>query len=152
MDLHLYRFSGGKDDTLGLLFLGNKFAAFTLEDEKRTIKVMGETRIPAGTYEIFLRNVGGLTKSYGRRFPDIHKGMLWLQDVPDFQYIYIHCGNRDEDTEGCILIGDTSQQNITEDGFIGASVAAYRRVYPQIVEALDSGARVFIHIYDEVWM
>lgn len=146
MNLELIRFSPQADDTLGLLFMYGEFVAFTLEDEEREIKVPGETCIPEGEYEIFLRNEGGLTKKYAKRFPDIHQGMLWLQDVPGFEWIYIHCGNKDEHTDGCILIGDTCQQNITEDGFIGASAAAYRRIYPKIVNALDSGGRVYINV------
>lgn len=148
MNLIITRFSSGSDDTLGLLHIEDKFAAFTLEDEFRTIKVAGETRIPAGTYRILLRNEGGLTEKYKQRFPDIHKGMLWLQDVPGFEWIYIHCGNKDEHTEGCILVGDTSQQNITEDGFIGGSASAYRRVYPIIAEAIER-ERVTIEVRDD---
>lgn len=149
MKIVLTRFSSGSDDTLGLLHIEGKFQAFTLEDEFRTIKVSGETRIPAGSYRILLRNEGGLTKKYQQRFPDIHKGMLWLQDVPGFEWIYIHCGNKDEHTEGCILVGDTSQQNITEDGFIGGSSSAYRRIYPVIAEAIER-ERVTIEVRDEV--
>ena len=35
------------------------FLAYTLEDEQRDVKVYGETRIPAGTYKLKLRTVGG---------------------------------------------------------------------------------------------
>ena len=54
MTLKLLRFHHSPKDTLGLLFINEDFAAFTLEDEFRAEKVRGETRIPEGTYEIEL--------------------------------------------------------------------------------------------------
>ena len=65
----------------------------------------------------------------------MHKGMIHVQDVPNFKYILWHTGNTDEHTAGCLLLGDTQYQNITKkpDGFIGSSVDAYKRVYPLIV-------------------
>lgn len=122
-----------------------EFLASTLEDERRAVKVAGETRIPAGTYEIKLRSEGGLTKKYAEKFADIHQGMLWLQDVPNFKWIYIHVGNDDDDTEGCILVGQTCD---FIRGFAGRSKAAYRDVYKLIVGALNSGEQVFIEIQD----
>ena len=46
-------------------------------------------------------------------------GMLHVLDVPNFKYILIHCGNTDEDTAGCLLLGDTQENNLVKkDGFI----------------------------------
>ena len=46
--------------------------------------------------------------------------MLHVLDVPGFEYILIHCGNTDEHTAGCLLVGDSQENNqITKDGFIG---------------------------------
>jgi len=139
--LKLLRYSSKNDDTLGLLHVVTnekmQFLSFTLEDEYRTQKLRGETRIPAGTYQINLRNEGGLTRKYAGRFPNIHKGMLWLRDVPNFKFIYIHVGNRDEDTEGCILVGDTADSNVDGDGMIGSSRAAYKRIYPMLAKQAE---------------
>jgi len=58
MKLEVIRFSSEKDSTSGLLFdvTGNrKFLCYTLEDQYQTKKVMQETRIPAGEYEIKFR-------------------------------------------------------------------------------------------------
>lgn len=152
MDLEVLRFSSGDEATLGLLFDVTKkekrFLSFTLEDEKREQKVMGETRIPSGEYEVTLRTVGGKTVKYGARYPDIHKGMLWVRDVPGFKYVLIHVGNTDDDTEGCLLLGDSSVQNITSEGSIGASRNAYRRVYPQIADRIEAGEKVTIRYID----
>lgn len=149
-NLELVRYSFGSDSTLGLLFDisggGREFLCYTLEDEARDVKVPGETCIPPGTYEITLRVVGGFHGRYGAAFPGIHEGMLWLRGVENFEYILIHCGNDDDDTAGCILVGDTSQQNVTEQGFIGHSRNAYRRIYPPIAQALKAEERVVITV------
>ena len=158
MKLEVIRFSSGTDSTNGILLevieQGNdidglwqqkKFLAYTLEDEKRDTKVFGETRIPDGNYKLGLRKVGGYHARYTKRFPHIHIGMLHVLDVPGFEYILIHCGNTDEHTAGCLLVGDSQENNlITKDGFIGKSTQAYKRIYPRIAEALDCGEEVTI--------
>ena len=151
MRLELYRYSSGKESTLGILFLIHEdnvkeFLCYTLEDEKRDIKEYGKTRIPSGQYFIDLRQEGGYNNKYAQRFPGIHKGMLHLLDVPNFSWILIHCGNTDDDTHGCILVGDNSQQNITKDGFIGNSTTCYRRIYPKILSALEKQKKMIIKI------
>jgi hypothetical protein len=153
MQLELMRFSSGNDSTLGIMsekFTNGdrKFICFTLEDEARTQKVFGKTRIPSGSYPIKLRKVGGFHGRYSTKFPSMHKGMLWLQDVPGFEFILIHIGNDDKNTEGCILVGDTCEQNITKRGFVGTSTNAYKRIYPPIAAALEVGRRVTLSIID----
>ena len=153
MQLEVLRFSSEDDSTSGLLFDitdGNrKFLAYTLEDEYREEKEMHETRIPAGTYNITLRTVGGFHTRYTEKYGDMHKGMLWVRDVPGFEYILIHTGNTDEHTSGCLLLGDSQTNNqIKEDGFIGSSVQAYKRVYPSIAKVLEDGGTVNITYTD----
>ena len=149
MKLKVLRFSSQEDSTSGLLFLEKndklEFLCYTLEDEYRDTKKYGETRIPAGTYNLTLRQEGGYDAKYSKRFADIHKGMLWVRSVPGFEYILIHCGNTDEHTAGCLLLGDSQKNNIlTKDGFIGGSTQAYKRVYPIIANELDHGNSVTI--------
>jgi hypothetical protein len=75
--------------------------------------------------------------------------MLWVTDVPGFSDILIHCGNTDENTAGCLLLGDTQENNqIRKDGFIGHSTRAYMRIYPLIAERLRDGERVRIKYSD----
>jgi len=153
MKLEVFRYSSQKDSTNGLLFdvtTDRKFLCYTLEDEHRNEKIKGETRIPAGTYKITLRTVGGFHTKYEKKYGSLHKGMLWVRDVPGFEYILIHTGNTDEHTMGCLLVGDTQQQNITKSksGFIGASVDAYKRIYPPIAKALERGDEVEISYID----
>ena len=153
MQLEVLRFSSEDDSTSGLLFDitdGNrKFLAYTLEDEYREEKEMHETRIPAGTYNITLRTVGGFHTRYTEKYGDMHKGMLWVRNVPGFEYILIHTGNTDEHTSGCLLVGDTQTNNQSkEDGFIGSSVKAYKRIYPPIAKVLEDGGAVTITYTD----
>ena len=142
-NLEVLRYSSGADSTLGILSEngpeGREFLAYTLEDEFREKKVSAETRIPEGTYEVTLRTEGGFHSRYAAKFGDWHKGMLWVRDVPGFEYILIHTGNTDEHTMGCLLVADSSTQNITKDGFIGASVSAYKRIYPSLADWLLDG-------------
>ena len=152
MKLEVLRFSSEKDSTNGLLFDvtdGRRFLCYTLEDEHRDVKKYGETRVPAGTYIITLRTVGGFHGRYLKKYGEMHKGMLWVRDVPNFEYILIHTGNTDEHTAGCLLLGNTQQTNFGDsNGFVGSSVDAYKRVYPPIAEALEKGEEVNITYID----
>jgi len=149
MKLKLVRISSQADSTNGILYIDNEFACYTLEDEQRKIKVKGETAIPLGIYEIKFRKVGGFHTKYADRFKSIHKGMLELQNVPNFEYILIHCGNTDEHTAGCILVGDSQENNVLlKDGFIGKSTQAYTRIYSRIASALLNNEKVEIEIID----
>jgi len=150
MELFVLRVSSGVEATLGILFDitdGIAFQCYTLEDQHQDIKVRGETRIPAGRYQIKLRTEGGMYRRYRKRFP-WHQGMLWLQDVPGFEWIYLHVGNKDDDTLGCLLVGDGQISNVVEMGQVTNSVAAYRRLYERVLNALAGGKEVWISIND----
>ena len=152
MKLEVLRISSEPDSTSGLLFdisgETRKFLCYSLEDEYRNDKVMHETRVPAGTYQILLRKVGGFNARYTKRY-EFHKGMLHVQDVPGFQYILIHTGNTDEHTSGCLILGDSQENNQSvTNGFIGRSGQAYSRVYPAIAAALETGEQVTITYTD----
>ena len=158
MKLQLLRIHSTDDYTNGVLFEvkdhpfaealdKREFLCYTLEDQDQEKKVMHETRIPEGVYRITLRTVGGFNERYKKRFKDIHKGMLWLRDVPEFEYILIHCGNTDDNTSGCILVGQTQEYD-KKNGFVGRSTKAYFDIYPKIAEALEKGENVSIEIID----
>lgn len=141
----VWRYSSGKDSTLGLLMYTTglpKFLCYTLEDEKRTEKIFGKTRIPEGKYRLELKTWGGFHQRYSSY--DFHEGMLWLRGVPNFEDVLIHKGNDDEDTAGCLLLANTSTENVTQRGFIGHSAVAYERVYPFILDKLKKTDDVFI--------
>ena len=151
MKLDVVRIQKGIDATNGILFVDGLYECYTLEDQTREgSKVMKETAIPLGEYEIKFRTVGGFDSKYTSRYgADWHKGMLELQDVPNFQYILIHTGNTDEHTAGCLLVGETQQDlDKGKDGFVGGSGDAYKKLYPKVRDALLAGEKVTIKYSD----
>lgn len=130
------------------MLIDGKPVCWTLEDEARNKKLWGETRIPAGTYQIGLRTVGDHHARYAKKYPKVHKGMLEIQNVPNFQYILLHIGNTDKDTAGCILVGNAplafgSKMQIAE------STVAYEKIYPIIIKAITKKEDVKIIIRDK---
>ncbi len=145
MELVVNRYNSEKNYTDGLLFIDGKFECYTIEDENREVKVAGETRIPNGRYKVELRTEGGFHSKYTEKFGSgFHRGMLWIKDVPNFEYILIHCGNTDKDTAGCLLVGSTADK---DKNFIGGSVNAYKTMYPKVLQAIENGENVYITFF-----
>ena len=145
MKLTVVRTQFGTDATNGMLFVDGIFECYTLEDQYQAVKVMYETCIPEGTYNIEFRRTGGFHEKYKKRYGNAHYGMLHLQDVPNFTYILIHAGNTDEHTSGCLIVGETQQDlDISDDGFIGHSGKAYSKLYNKVSKDLLLGKSVSI--------
>ncbi len=145
MKLQVVRTQFGKDATNGLLFIDGKFECYTLEDQYQAVKVMHETCIPEGEYDIQFRKTGGFHTRYSAKYGNSHYGMLHLQDVPGFTYILIHSGNTDEHTSGCLIVGETQQDlDLGKDGFVGQSVRAYKAMYRKVANELLQGKKVSI--------
>jgi hypothetical protein len=126
--------------TIGKLYLDGAFACSTLEDEIREVpgtpvdvwKVKGATAIPAGIYTIDLE--------YSGRFGS---NTLTLLNVPGFEYIRMHAGNTEEDTEGCILLG----LQATDHSLIGGtSRPAVQLIKNEVLAAVARGEGVTIDI------
>lgn len=122
------------ESTIGeLTFLD--FSCKTLEDRWRkpgSLKVYGETCIPAGRYKVIM-------------FPSKHfkRIMPRLLNVPDFTDILIHWGNFITDTRGCILVGTSSGKDM-----VYASKEAFNILLPIIEKALEEGD-LYITITDD---
>ena len=145
MKLTVVRTQFGTDATNGLLFIDGIFECYTLEDQYQAVKVMHETCIPEGTYDLKFRKTGGFHAKYSERYKNSHYGMLHIQDVPNFTYILIHTGNTDEHTSGCLIVGETQQDlEISKDGFIGSSAVAYKKMYAKVANQLLQGKKVTI--------
>lgn len=140
MKITVERFVRDADTTIGLVSVDGAFRCFALEDTYRPVKVAGETRIPAGVYPVKLRRDGGVHEKYAKAYPDFHRGMLWLQDVSGFEWIYIHVGNTHLHTEGCILVGEGAICPHPGRKSIQASASAYRKLYEAVIDVAEAGA------------
>ena len=129
--------------TYGVL-RSEKHILVTCEDQYNAVKIPGSTRINQGLYEIKLRTEGALLKTYQTIYKE-HPGMLWLQNVLNFVYVYIHHGNNEEDTDGCVLVGLGID---LEAGIITQSRVAYERLYREIQQALAKDRKVWLKIVD----
>lgn len=148
MVINLKRIADNGNASIGVLYINDEFQCFVVEDEQRSKKVYGETRIPEGVYNIGLRSEGRYHNIYKKRYT-FHKGMLCLYNKPDwvlenkglkFQYILIHTGNTEKHTAGCLLLNDV----INKD-FVGSySAQSYKRIYPIIALELAKGNEVKI--------
>ena len=145
MQLNLKRIIRNEKCTIGLLFVDSIFECFTLEDPKQEIKIKGNTRIDSGKLKILIRDKGPMNKKYKSKFPDFHKGMLWLKGVVGFLWVYFHIGNYPEDTEGCLLVGDGVSEKFD---YITNSKKAYSKLYKKVINALEK-EYVYITIEDE---
>ena len=136
MKILVNRFASSDDATLSKVLVNDFFECYGLEDEYRKDKIANETRIPAGTYEIKLRTEGGFHNRHKKLdwCKDWHRGMLWLQDVPGFEWIYIHPGNTADHTSGCLLVGDTMDLGAM---IIGNSRTAYERIYKLVTNVIN---------------
>ena len=138
LTINVSRFLSDNDTTLSNVAIAGGFVCFGLEDEHRSVKVAGDTRIPAGTYKLGIRDVGGFDARYQKKFPLMHKGMIQILDVPNFDYVLIHIGNDDDDTAGCLLVG---RNCVTSPGAlsVGNSTGAYIELYNRAIDAVSAG-------------
>ena len=136
MILTLKRKMFGKKATIGDLYVDSRYFCHTLEDVVRGdgIKIPGETAIPYGRYKVII--------DFSNRF---QRDMPHVLDVPMFQGIRIHSGNTDKNTEGCILLG----VSIENDDFIGNSRVAFANFFSLLRDGLKQG-EVWLTILKEV--
>lgn len=143
MKLLVRRFLQVNKATLGMLYINGIFQCFTLEDLQRDFgahgegKILHETAIPTGTYDVVM--------TFSPKFKRV---LPWLQNVPYFTEIMMHGGNNDENTWGCILMGDA----ITSLGTIapGTSSPAVDRVVAAMNAAATKKEAIQIEIVNEV--
>jgi len=102
INLLIIRDTFSEKSTLGKLFINGELFCDTLElpyiNNERSISC-----IPAGRYKVRLRTAReSATRDY------LH---LLVQDVPDRDWILFHRGNTTKDTRGCILVGQSREQD-----------------------------------------
>lgn len=148
MELALRRDTAKERTTMGELWEGFVFQCDILEDKVREMrpdedgdgiaegKIMGETAIPAGRYEVIIR--------WSNRF---QRRMMALVDVRFFTSILIHAGNTHHDTKGCLLTG---KRNVDATQILGGtSTKACDALFEKVEAAITRGERVWITITDD---
>lgn len=124
------------DYTIGTLEVDGKYFCDTLEDRVRNLsrekKVLGETAIPAGRYEVIVN----ISPRFKRKLPR-------LLNVPGFEGILIHRGNTPEDTAGCILVGENKAK-----GRVINSTPYELRLTEMIERAQTAGESITIEIIE----
>lgn len=108
--------------SVGELLVDWQWQCFTLEDRTRPPeepKVFGETAIPLGRYEV------RITHS-----PRFGIDMPLLLNVPGYEGVRIHPGNKPEDTEGCLLVGRSHGPDV-----INESRLAYEALFAKLKSA-----------------
>lgn len=153
MNLILTRFSDNGKSTLGLLHHKEtgKFLNYTVEDTYREVKVKGETRIPAGYYELKIRKEETpLTLKHRTSYGQWFKYHIEITGIQNFSGVYLHAGNNEDHSEGCVLTGNTQNNHHTVQGnSLVSSIDGTRRVYELVYPELEAGKKVFIQIRDE---
>ena len=123
--------------TIGKMAIDEKYFCNTLEDKERDLtkesKVFGRTAIPARTYRI--------TMTYSPKFKRV---MPLVNGVPQFEAIRIHPGNKAEDTEGCILVGEN-----TVIGGLTNSRKWSNELNKRIQNAIDKKENVYITLKND---
>ena len=109
---------------------GEVNARFSRESGKVARKIPGHTAIPEGSYRVLI------TKS-----PRFKKWLPYVQGVPGFEGIRIHVGNKPEDTQGCILVGENRVK-----GMVVNSRIWLHRLMKRIQAAENQGEGIWITI------
>lgn len=116
------------DYTHGALIIDGEPFCYTLEPTK--------LRIPSGDYQLKFNTTGGMNKRYKDLFK-FHQGMIELINVKNRTHIYMHIGNKMEDSLGCILVGFDRYQST-----IGHSRDAYIALYNRLTDKILKGCIV----------
>lgn len=133
------------DSTVSELRLAEEHLGYVIEDGHRSPKVWGQTRIPAGTYRLRRRRVGGFYQRYRDRFA--HRFVPELENVPGFTWILIHIGNFVRDTAGCLLMVTEYHRERTTGNYYGTGSAnAYLALYARLEQWYAAGHEVYLEI------
>ncbi|EQA3502806.1 DUF5675 family protein [Campylobacter coli] len=104
------------------------FECFALEEDKEGLESGKDLRIPEGNYNLrrhtpsrFENTLRSITKKDDDTMINVYN-----DEVPSSRAILIHWGNTDKDTQGCILLGLTKDNN---NESVGQSRLACKEFY-----------------------
>ena len=137
MKAKIIRVAEGKQSTLSQLYIDGIFQCYLLEDKIRAIKIPKQTAITEGNYTLRLNTWGGMNAEYRQKFPKLHKGMIEINGLPNFSFVYIHIGNNYKQTAGCPLSG-FGFELVNGDYQVLRSNDAYKMIYPKLLAIAES--------------
>lgn len=153
MKITLQRTYNNPNYTIGHLYIDGKYYMDVLEDTDRgldssmplkklqSMKIKSRTAIPTGLYAVTLNTV---SPKYSKKqfFNKLCKGkMPRLLNVPAYEGILIHTGNKPEDTDGCLLVG----YNKVKGGLVN-STEAFVKLYEILSKANEKHEGIYIEI------
>lgn len=140
--------------TIGELEIPGLGTYKTVEDALRTEKIHGKTAIWRGKYKLGIRKEGGMFSTWSKRAwikEWVEKGgnflgFIWILDIKDFTFVYLHAGNDEDDTEGCIIVGKEYLK--TALGIVGVirSREAMKEIYDYLVPKIEAGEEWYIEL------
>ena len=141
MKLTLQRLVLTPQSTCGQLHVNDELECWTLELPVKD--GLPGSAIPAGTWPVVLAPSPKFHLSTDPWVEQYAMAMPHVQPIPNRSLIMIHWGNEPENTDGCILVGSTHQDN-----FIGGSRDAFAELYPKIAQAIKNGEGVTLEVID----
>ena len=117
--------------TIGEITINGVHECYTLE--LPVVDGLPGSAIPPGLYSITIAPSPKFMKSTDPWVDLMADEIPHIMGIPGRSNILIHWGNRDIDTDGCILVGQTYGEN-----FIGASRAAFGALQPKILIACSN--------------
>jgi hypothetical protein len=136
------RFLHHPDCEIGRVYINDELFCYSIEDADRTTKIKGETCIPYGTYPLDTRNSPHFSRTYNH-------DMIWVKNVPGFEFILIHWGNTISDTEGCLIIGDKIGIVNQKDAVLN-SRATYLKFYSKVITQIVTGGQSIEYVKSSV--
>ena len=119
MELLLKRIARRQKYTIGKLYVDGVYFCDTIEDTDRGLtdsmslneikkkKIMNETAIPSGRYEITLNVISPKFSKKSFYYTNANRGRVpRLLNVKGFEGILIHSGTDQDSSSGCLIVGE----------------------------------------------
>lgn len=162
------RFYSNENETLSRFKCDTlRISGVGVEDEYRAVKVMHETRIPKGFYEIdfvfsqrfsneYYINKRDYTLISRKQYQTLSKQqrdnyeahkLLHFRNVKGFENVLLHWGNTEKDTSGCYIVGTSIVMFGSHKG-VNNSRRKYEEIYPIIYKEYSKGEDIRVEVQD----
>ena len=131
INIQIKRFAFKETYTIGKLYVDGVYVCDTIEDKVRVLnsakdKVYGFTAIPPGEYKADV--------AFSNKF---RYNVVRLFGVPYFEGIYIHKGNTEKDSLGCVIVGKNDKK-----GWVSNPTIAMNK----LIESLKDADKITVTI------